>query len=156
MEWSIQDLGAAGEFIAAIAVVITLIFLTLQIRQNTAVARTAAMRSTYEQYDRFRTATFDPELAELWIKGLANEHLTEPADNVRFSNLLAMLTYGAQSNWECVRQGIMDAEEWRNSARRLNDAFASPGGAKWWVSAQPFFQAAFVREIEAHRRQRSE
>ncbi|MCH8140758.1 MAG: hypothetical protein IH908_04080 [Proteobacteria bacterium] len=36
MEWTIQDLGAVGEFIGAIGVVITLVYLAHQIRQNTA------------------------------------------------------------------------------------------------------------------------
>lgn len=35
MEWTIQDLGAVGEFVGAIGVVITLIYLAYQIRQNT-------------------------------------------------------------------------------------------------------------------------
>ena len=35
MEWTIQDLGAAGEFVGAIGVVITLAYLAYQIRQNT-------------------------------------------------------------------------------------------------------------------------
>ena len=39
MQWSIQDLGAIGEFVGAFAVVVTLIYLTLQVRQSTVQAR---------------------------------------------------------------------------------------------------------------------
>ena len=42
MEWTIQDLGAIGEFVGAFAVVVTLIYLTLQVRQSTAQARLAS------------------------------------------------------------------------------------------------------------------
>jgi hypothetical protein len=35
MDWTIQDLGAIGEFVGAIVVVVTLVYLVLQIRQNT-------------------------------------------------------------------------------------------------------------------------
>ena len=35
MNWTIQDLGAAGEFVGAIGVVVTLVYLAYQIRQNT-------------------------------------------------------------------------------------------------------------------------
>jgi len=34
MEWSIQDLGALGELISAIVVVVTLVYLARQVRQN--------------------------------------------------------------------------------------------------------------------------
>ena len=36
---TIQQLGSIGEFVAAIATLATLIYLALQIRRNTAVAR---------------------------------------------------------------------------------------------------------------------
>ncbi len=34
MEWTIQDLGAVGEFVAAIAVLVTLVYLAIQTRQS--------------------------------------------------------------------------------------------------------------------------
>lgn len=34
MGWSLQDLGAVGEFVGAIGVVVTLVYLAYQIRQN--------------------------------------------------------------------------------------------------------------------------
>ncbi len=42
---SIQDLAALGEFISSIAVVLTLIYLAVQIRQNTKTTRTTASNS---------------------------------------------------------------------------------------------------------------
>ncbi len=35
MDWTIQDYGALGELVGAIVVVITLVYLAFQIRQNT-------------------------------------------------------------------------------------------------------------------------
>jgi hypothetical protein len=35
MEWTVQDFGAVGEFVGAIGVVVTLVYLAYQIRQNT-------------------------------------------------------------------------------------------------------------------------
>ena len=34
MEWTVQDLGAVGEFVAAIAVLVTLVYLAIQTRQS--------------------------------------------------------------------------------------------------------------------------
>lgn len=47
MELTIQDLGAIGELIGAIAVVITLIYLGSQIRQNTIAVKASAMQSVF-------------------------------------------------------------------------------------------------------------
>ena len=34
MDWSVQDLGALGEFVGSVAVLVTLIYLAYQFRQN--------------------------------------------------------------------------------------------------------------------------
>ena len=39
MEWSIQDLGALGEFVGSVAVLATLVYVALQIRQTNENAR---------------------------------------------------------------------------------------------------------------------
>ena len=38
MEWTVQDLGALGEFVGAIVVVVKLAYLAVQIRQSNQVA----------------------------------------------------------------------------------------------------------------------
>jgi hypothetical protein len=44
MNW--DSVGAVGEIVGALAVLITLIYLSVQIRQNTKVARSAALDSS--------------------------------------------------------------------------------------------------------------
>jgi hypothetical protein len=39
MDWTIQNLGALGEFVGSIGVIITLVYLAVQIRQNTQSVR---------------------------------------------------------------------------------------------------------------------
>ena len=48
----IQDLGAIGEFIASIAVLVTLIFLTIETRQNTTALRRANVKQTTGEHSR--------------------------------------------------------------------------------------------------------
>ena len=45
-----QLLGNFGEFVGAIAVVVTLIYLTTQIRQNTIALRSAAAQDVHENF----------------------------------------------------------------------------------------------------------
>jgi hypothetical protein len=77
MEWTIQDLGALGEFIGSMAVLTTLIYLSIQVRQarleqQRAVleARTEAVRDSY-----LRVAT-SPSLASAAVK--LNDAVQEP------------------------------------------------------------------------------
>ncbi len=46
---TIQDFGALGELVAAVAVVITLVYLTIQVRQGNNLARAQTRQSMMEQ-----------------------------------------------------------------------------------------------------------
>lgn len=66
---SVQDLGAIGEFVSSIAIVITLIFLAVETRR----ARDATLQSTRQARQRIRTdlslaLAVNPQLAEVMVK----------------------------------------------------------------------------------------
>lgn len=66
---SIQDLGALGEFLAAIATLATLGYLALQIRQNTrAVQATSARETLFKFAEWHREILRDPELSRVFEK----------------------------------------------------------------------------------------
>ncbi|MEM1434399.1 MAG: hypothetical protein AAGG11_10120 [Pseudomonadota bacterium] len=60
---SIQDWGAVGELIGGLAVIATLIYLALQIRQNTAMITAQAVQASVEATQR--TLLFRAEHPEL-------------------------------------------------------------------------------------------
>ncbi len=78
----IQDLGAIGEFISSIAIVVTLIFLVLETRRS----RAATQQSNRQARQRIRTdlslgIAFNPEFAEVFVTTLG-----EPSDLNRVPN----------------------------------------------------------------------
>jgi hypothetical protein len=65
-----QLLGNYGEFVGAIAVVVTLIFLTLQIRQNTIALRMSTASEWLEKdYELVLPMIENRDLAEVWLTG---------------------------------------------------------------------------------------
>lgn len=51
MNW--EALGALGEIAGAMAVIVTLVYLSVQIRQNTKASRVAAVQAASENSSRF-------------------------------------------------------------------------------------------------------
>ena len=73
---SVRDLGAIGEFVSSIAIVITLIFLAVETRR----ARNATQQSTRQARQRIRTdlslsLAVNPQLCELFVKTLSEADL---------------------------------------------------------------------------------
>ena len=145
-----QLLGNFGEFFGAIAVVVTLIYIAYQLRQNTQSIERTEMRAGMEQYDRWRAAIQNPETAEMWLKGLADE-LTSRSERLSFEHLLAQYSYAIQNSWDCSERGISDKDGWTRVAPYFAKIFKTPGGARFWQRAQSQYPPEFVSALEVAR-----
>ena len=103
---SIMELGAIGEFVGAIAVVATLIFLSFQVRhswkaseENTRLARAASHEQTFAHFSKQRGWIINsPEVARIWHEGGAGRELDE-TDQLRFDQLGQEFVFGLASNF---------------------------------------------------------
>jgi hypothetical protein len=71
MSW--DAVGAIAELVGAVAVVITLAFLTVQLRQNTLSTRAAITQSVMSAAAEYleRVAS-DADLSQVWMRGLSD------------------------------------------------------------------------------------
>src|SRR6202008_2926926 len=93
---NLNDLANIGQVIGAIAVVVSLIYVALQIRQNTAAVRSATAQSVHEHfagwYNAFAT---DASLPEIGVKGLKDYGSLSETEKARFvACFMAFLSYG--------------------------------------------------------------
>ncbi len=125
---SIMELGALGEFVGAIAVVATLGYLALQIRQNTRRMEesTASQEATTYQslmsqiIELNRGLAADRQLGEIVDKARKGEVLDD-VDRRRYGSLItSILRYGDMAYYQ-YQKGLIDE-------RRLHSAFAPVRG----------------------------
>ena len=142
-----QLLGNFGEFVGAIAVVATLIYLTLQVRQNTSAIR----RQTYTDLISRREAIFDTlsqsgELAGILARGMAGEPLAV-YESQRFTYHL----FNHMAHYQdCMIQhaaGIIEDSVWEAEKRLLGTALADKGFTAWWEQSQQFFTPEFAEFV---------
>ena len=66
---NLEDLGNLGEFVSAIAVVVSLLYVATQIRQNTSAVRSTSHQAVLDAAQRLSTTLMQhPEVASLVIK----------------------------------------------------------------------------------------
>ena len=138
-----QDLGSLGELIAAVATVATLIYLALQIRQNTLALSHAANRAVVEDANTWRGNLIqNPEVAELYRKGLLDPDALDPIEKLRFRMLLDALF----STWLFV---FRTGHDWGESGERyIRGMLAQPGGARYWANQKSSLDALFVEYVD--------
>ena len=74
---SLQDLGSLGEFLSSIGVIVTLVYLIVEIRRNTAAARETSLQRVFDRFSNTRMMiTSNPQLAEALDKMENDEDLS--------------------------------------------------------------------------------
>ena len=129
---TILELGAIGEFVGTLAVIATLVYLALQIRQNTASNRVAAKLEITRQYaDYVDFLLLNPGLMELNNKGMNDQEL-DPDESQRFIMMLSKAFWYFSSMHYQYRMGAMSAGEWIQSDSLISQYCSSPRVRRWW------------------------
>ena len=146
---TIQDLGSLGELIAAIATLITLVYLALQIRANTRSLRLAGRESTTAASSRFRDALIrDPEVAALWNRALNDLEGLPPDERLRALAMFQEVFYTSQLVFHRVNEGVFPERTWRQAhLQGLRSMLRNPGAKQWWKRSERFLDPEFVAEV---------
>ena len=145
MNW--DAIGAIGEIIGAGAVVATLGYLAVQIRQNTKVARSATRQSIAEMTINLNADLVeDRTMAQTLANDLQGETL-EIADRIR----LLSRSYRAMRNWENIHcqflSGMLSADEWRGFRLNLKATMEWRSMQEYWKNEHQFYSEAFQSEV---------
>ena len=98
MNW--DAIGAVGELIGAIAVLITLVYLAIQIKAMRDMNRKIAIDGTYTKFNDMRQSLFqNPEVASLILNGLNNPNDLNSRDQFRFMLLCETLFMNGEQFW---------------------------------------------------------
>ena len=125
MNW--EAVGAIGEIVGAAAVVISLIYLALQIRAQNREARRAAMHEFSEGFrDTMATFASDSEIAKIFIRG--NDDFAGLSDDEKLRMIV-----GWQRMFRVWEEGYheykaarLEARIWNPMVRQLASFLASP------------------------------
>jgi hypothetical protein len=153
---TLQDLGNLGEFVGAIAVVATLVYLALNIRQNTAhlsqntrAVQLSALQATGESTNRVREMLIlNPELSDLYLKGLRGYSELELSDRLRFGMLLENFLKTAEAAY--VRNVVLDVDpDFLEGIRKSLDFLLTHAGVReWWNRNRAGFRPVFRDLVE--------
>ncbi len=144
---TISELGALGEFVSSIAVLITLIFLVVQLRQNAKLMCRANVRQANDANSRSLVALLDEGVSELFIKGLNSLESLSEVERYRFDNAFANWLYACEEAFVDQREGMFEDDQfvaWENSVPAY---LTTPGGESWWEERQVWYSRAFREDV---------
>ena len=151
MNW--DAIGAIGEVLGALGVIITLVYLASQLRQNTRALRS----STYASYVQasFSINDFRAANAGVMVKVDNGQDLTEE-ENIVFSSFLFKLLGTFEDAYLHHAEGVLSDEIFEARMRGLDTAFFGINTLeeRWVAMKDVVFAPSFVRYVD-QRRQRN-
>ncbi len=146
---TLDDLGNIGEFVGAVGVVVSLIYLAAQIRRNTSSVRAStfqeAVRDIATLSDLLAT---DAELSRIWSSGLQDLDALKPDERVRFAAYMLGMFRRLENVVYQTQHGALDPAYWEGQLSSLRGTLSQPGVAAWWARAQGLFSPDFREYVE--------
>ncbi len=149
MNW--EAIGAVGEVLGALAVVVTLVFLTAQLRQNTRATRAQTVQDLSKSLTEYLLVqAHSGELGQVWEKveqeGYAALTVKE---EFHFRGFTGAILYSYKNAYVQMQLVTIGEEEWEEYRILLNTLFDQWSSIKdVWETYKRFYPQDFVHAVE--------
>jgi hypothetical protein len=142
MNW--DALGAIGELVGATAVVLTLAYLALQIRQTNRATRSESIQESTTAFNEINGWVVNDELvARIFLLGSRDINELSEEENIRFSFFLLSTFHVFETIFPQNRFGTIDQSIWESELGSLRYLMAKPGITAWWNAIPLSFSSDF-------------
>ncbi len=149
---NLDAIVAISQLVAAVGVILSLVFVGLQIKHNTRALQRAEHNSTMEQWTVLRQAIAqNRDIAELMTSGLSGERALDAADQLRVEQMLQEYAWASFHIWDRTQRGVFPKGTFEATAGAfLGVLLRTPGGESWWSKAKYIgFPPEFVLDVDA-------
>src|SRR5213076_2580513 len=149
---SFEQISYLAQIVASVGVIASLIFVALQIRQNTGALERNEHNSTMAQWTVIRMAIAKHrDIAELMTAGLHGESPLDAADQLRLEQMLQENAWAAFHIWDRTQRGIFPKGTFEATGGALLGTLRrTPGGQSWWRKTKHIgFPPGFVSDVDA-------
>jgi hypothetical protein len=149
---SFEQLSYLAQIVGSVGVVASLIFVGLQVKQNTGALQRNEHNSTMAQWTVIRMAIAkNRDIAELMTAGLRGERTMDAADQLRLEQMLAEYAWAAFHIWDRTQRGVFPKGTFElTCGPLLCGLLRTARGRAWWQTAKNSgFIPGFVSDVDA-------
>ena len=143
-----QLLGNYGEFVGAIAIVITLVYLAIQVRQNTRMMRASIRQARSDSAVHLYSLGATSVIAEIREKESRGEALTEVEEDRMFLWNICIWRQ-QQTTFFQAQDGLLDVQTGDEQSRIVRTLMQSPSTRRFWADPMRALDSRFVAWVDA-------
>ena len=145
----LKEWANIAEIVGALAVVISLVYVGIQVRDGAGATRSAAANDANVALQAWYIQVgADPAISELYYRGLLSEQALPDAEEFQYLMMMHGFFLGVQNVFLLAEEGTID-EELRNSLtiviKNINQL---PGMERYWRQRRSYLHAGFAEWVE--------
>ena len=147
---SLDQIANIAEISAAAFVIVSLIYVGIQIRQNTRTVRGSTLQKNTDFWGTLFLRLVEPEVARAYAAGLAGQPDIRPAHYTQFFFICRAMFLGLENQYYQFRHGILDQATYLGYERSIQtQLLAFPGFRVWWQQSRAVFSPAFIAHVDS-------
>ena len=140
---SLSDLASLGSFVSGFAVLTSLIYLTLQVRQTERNQKSSIRHSRVSRIVELHVALAAPAVADAWLHGSASPHELTQTELSQFTNLCRAHFFHFEDSFYQREEGLLNDDAFETVVAGVRLLARSPGFRCAWKVARPNFGGRF-------------
>jgi len=145
---TLQDWGALGELVGGAAIIVSLLYVGLQIRHGTNATRSATNQAFSAQYSEIMLRLTCPEFSVIWWKGLPGLGNLEDDEVPAFMGFMASIVRTYETFYFERLEGRFESRMFESWMTQLIDVFGNQGARDYWELRRHNFSPEFVAHVE--------
>lgn len=146
---SLETLANTGELVSAIAVVISLVYLAYQVRQNTRALRTENYARALDRVAAIQARlSSDPALTRVFNRGAVEPASLTPEERIQFTWAFYEMFGAFEFMFHQSEMGALPGEVWQRWSDTMSWWLSLPGVDVWWRARPAPFSADFSAFVE--------
>jgi hypothetical protein len=141
---SLSDLASLGSFVSGFAVLVSLIYLALQVRQTERNQQISIRHSRASRIVELELGLADPALADAWLHGSASPQEITQTELTQFIHVCRALLFHFEDSFYQREEGLLNDNAFETVVAGVRLLARSPGWRAAWRIARPNFRGRFL------------
>jgi hypothetical protein len=145
----LSEAASWAEIISAVGLVISLIYVGIQVTDNTSATRSeTASNASTEFINWYTHVSGDPELMDIWLTGVTDPESLDEKETLRFVFLVHIIMLQFQNNFYLVEEGTLDEKMLSAINTTLATIRGTPGFEMYWSLRRDLFFPEYQSFVE--------
>jgi hypothetical protein len=146
---TLSDFASIGSLVSGVAVLVSLVYLSLQVRQSDRNQRTLLQQGLSDRNAQGAARLTEPQLAALYSKAVHNETDFTTAQVVQLTTQMRAGLLGFQDQYLLRELSLIDSIQLETQERAYKAMFALPIMRALWVSTRAHYAPEFSAYVDA-------